>query len=158
MQNIPFKRYCWNIGTTSYRTKTFNTNIERQLELMDEFWNLEQNTGKSWSDTKLQSHYYKFMQKKGFVKGDAPRPDKDARQKTSGLVEIGLMNDDRKLTDAGKKLLQISKIGDFSSDNELKIAKDSHIYLKQLLKMSVGIDGQAIRPFILLIYFLSKLE
>ncbi|MDR3049332.1 MAG: AlwI family type II restriction endonuclease [Elusimicrobiota bacterium] len=158
MTNISFKRYCWNIGTTSYRTKTFNANIERQLELMNEFWNLEQNADKSWSDAKLQSRYYKFMQKKDFVKGDAPRPDKDARQKTSGLVEIGLINADRKLTDAGKKLLQISESGDFSSDNELKIAKDSYIYLKQILKMSVSVDGQAVRPFILLIYFLSKLE
>jgi hypothetical protein len=38
------------------------------------------------------------------------------------------------LTQAGKKLLEIAKSGDFSSDNFLQIPKDSFIYFQQLLK------------------------
>jgi hypothetical protein len=97
------------------------------------------------------------MQTQKFVKGEAARPAKDAREKTSGLVDIGLLTADRKLTQAGLKLLQISKDGDFSKDNELNIAKDSYIYLKQLLKTSISIDDYTVRPFVLLIYFISKL-
>jgi hypothetical protein len=37
VKNISFKSYCWSIGTTSYRTKEFNANIERQLALIEAF-------------------------------------------------------------------------------------------------------------------------
>ncbi|MCA6071873.1 MAG: AlwI family type II restriction endonuclease [Endomicrobium sp.] len=154
VKHIGFKSYCWSIGTTSYRTKEFNANIERQLALIEEFWKSRKN--KEWNAI-TQAAYYKFMQANKFVKGEAGRPEKDAREKTSGLVNIGLLTADRKLTPAGLELLTISKIGDFSKDNELNIAKDSYIYLKQLLKMSVPIDFYTIRPFILLIHFISKL-
>ena len=43
------------------------------------------------------------MQEKHFVKGDAPRRAKDAREKTSGLVDIGLIDPDRHLTEVGKE-------------------------------------------------------
>ncbi len=159
LPNIPFKSYCWNIGTTSYRTKQFNFNIEKQLSLLDEFWNKPENTNQNWiNNNSLQKDYYNFLKENKFVVGNAQRPDKDAREKTSGLVEIGLVNSDRKLTSVGKKLLEISKSGNFNSDNELNIAKDSYIYLKQLLKMSVTVENKTVRPLILLIYFLSKLE
>lgn len=159
LPNIPFKSYCWNIGTTSYRTKQFNFNIEKQLSLLDEFWNKPENTNQNWiNNNSLQKDYYNFLKENKFVVGNAKRPDKDAREKTSGLVEIGLVNSNRKLTSVGRKLLEISKLGNFNSDNELNIAKDSYIYLKQLLKMSATVENKTVRPFILLIYFLSKLE
>ena len=159
LPNIPFKSYCWNIGTTSYRTKQFNFNIEKQLSLLDEFWNKPENINKNWTNNNsLQKDYYNFLKENKFVVGNAKRPDKDAREKTSGLVEIGLIDNDRKLTQVGKALLEISKLGNFDSDNELNIAKDSYIYLKQLLKMSTTVENKTVRPFILLIYFLSKLE
>lgn len=159
LPNIPFKSYCWNIGTTSYRTKQFNFNIEKQLSLLDEFWNKPENINKNWTNNNsLQKDYYNFLKENKFVVGNAKRPDKDAREKTSGLVEIGLIDNDRKLTQVGKALLEISKLGNFDSDNELNIAKDSYIYLKQLLKMSTTVENKTVRPLILLIYFLSKLE
>ena len=159
LPNIPFKSYCWNIGTTSYRTKQFNFNIEKQLSLLDEFWNKPENINKKWTiNNSLQKEYYNFLKENNFVVGNAKRPDKDAREKTSGLVEIGLINNDRKLTQVGRKLLKISKLGNFNSDNELNIARDSYVYLKQLLKMSVTVENKTVRPLILLIYFLSKLE
>ena len=43
MAEFAYKSYAWVIGTTSFRTKDFNLNIERQLELLSEFWEKEEN-------------------------------------------------------------------------------------------------------------------
>ncbi len=156
---VSYKSYCWAVGTTSYRTDNFNMNIERQLELMDEFRNLPVNVGKKWTaNNELQKEYYDFLKKNKFVVGDAPRPDKDAREKTSGLVDIGLLDDDRNLTEAGKTLLAIAKEQDFSSDNFLEIPKDSFIYFKQLLKTCNDVNGKAVRPFIVFLYVVSQVD
>lgn len=157
--NISYKSFCWGFGTTSFRTKNFNKTIEEQLALLDEFWKLERNMGADWNgNVNLQSDYYDFMKEKGFVKGSANNKAKDAREKTSGLVDIGLINSEHKITEAGASLLDISKSGEFSSDNALQIDRDSYIYLKQLLKTCNIVNGDKVRPFIVLLYLLSKLE
>lgn len=156
---IPYKSFCWSLGTTSFRTKNFNKTIEEQLALLDEFWALEENKGQNWSGNKeLQTRYYDFMKTKGFVEGEAGNKPKDAREKTSGLVDIGLIDDRRKLSDVGKALLKISTENDFSSDNQFQIAKDSFIYLKQLLKTYYNVDGHTVRPFMVLIHLLDKFD
>ncbi len=156
---IPYKSFCWSLGTTSFRTKNFNKTIEEQLSLLDEFWKLEENKSKSWSGNKdLQTRYYDFMQSKDFVEGNAGNKPKDAREKTSGLVDIGLIDDGRKLSNAGKALLKITLENDFSSDNQIQIAKDSYIYLKQLLKTYYNVDGHTVRPFMVLIHLLNKFD
>ena len=157
--NIPYKSFCWSLGTTSFRTKNFNKTIEEQLSLLNEFWILRENQNINWSgNNELQARYYDFMKQKGFVEGNAKNKPKDAREKTSGLVDIGLINENRKLSDAGKALLHISSENDFSSDNQFQIAKDSFIYLKQLLKTSYTVEGQTVRPFLVLLYLLSKVD
>lgn len=157
--NIPYKSFCWSLGTTSFRTKNFNKTIEEQLSLLNEFWILRENQNINWSgNNELQARYYDFMKQKGFVEGNAKNKPKDAREKTSGLVDIGLIDENRKLSDAGKALLHISSENDFSSDNQFQIAKDSFIYLKQLLKTSYTVEGQTVRPFLVLLYLLSKVD
>lgn len=154
--NIPYKSFCWSLGTTSFRTKNFNKTIEEQLSLLNEFWALDENQNADWSgNSELQTRYYDFMHDKGFVEGNAGNKPKDAREKTSGLVDIGLIDDKRKLSNAGKALLRISAENDFSSDTKFQIAKDSFIYLKQLLKTSYEIEGQTVRPFLVLLDFLT---
>lgn len=154
---IGFKSYCWSVGTTSYRTDHFNVNIECQLKLLKEFWQLPQNQGKSWTGNgSLQADYYYFLREHGFMAGEAKRPDKDARQKTSGLRDIGLLDDERVLTEAGEALLRILQSGDFSSDNLLEIPRDSFIYLKQLLKTCNQVNGHAVRPFVVFLYVISR--
>lgn len=156
---IPYKSFCWSLGTTSFRTKNFNKTIEEQLALLDDFWSLEENKNETWSGNKdLQTRYYDFMQSKGFVEGNAENKPKDAREKTSGLVDIGLIDEGRKLSNAGKALLKISFENDFSSDNQFQIAKDSFIYLKQLLKTYYILDGHTVRPFMVLIHLLDKFD
>lgn len=157
--NIPYKSFCWSLGTTTFRTKNFNKTIEEQLSLLNEFWILRENQNINWSgNNELQARYYDFMKQKGFVEGNAKNKPKDAREKTSGLVDIGLIDENRKLSDAGKALLHISSENDFSSDNQFQIAKDSFIYLKQLLKTSYTVEGQTVRPFLVLLYLLSKVD
>jgi hypothetical protein len=156
---IPYKSFCWSLGTTSFRTKNFNKTIEEQLALLNEFWNKAENKDEKWSgNNELQTKYYNFMKEKRFVEGNAGNKPKDAREKTSGLVDIGLIDDGRKLTDAGLNLLAISESNDFSTDNFFHIPKDSFIYLKQLLKTYNDINGGVVRPFIVLLYVLSKLD
>lgn len=156
---IGFKSYCWSIGTTSYRTDKFNMNIEMQLALLKEFRKIPENKGKLWTgNNTFQTEYYEFLKNRGFVKGDAPRPDKDAREKTSGLRDIGLLDDERNITEAGEELIKIAQSKDFSPDNLLEISKDSYLYLKQLLKTSNDVDGKNVRPFVVFLYVVSKVE
>lgn len=116
---IPYKSFCWSLGTTSFRTRNFNKTIEEQLALLDEFWSLEENKNEKWTGNKtLQARYYDFMQSKGFLEGDAEDKPKDAREKTSGLVDIGLIDAGRNLSNAGKSLLKIASENDFSSNNQ----------------------------------------
>lgn len=156
---ISFKSYCWAIGTTSYRTDNFNMSIEVQLSLLKEFRELDENRGRTWiGNNAFQAEYYEFLKKRGFVKGDAPRPDKDAREKTSGLRDIGLLDDERNITAAGEALIKIAESNNFTSDNLLEIPKDSYLYFKQLLKTSNDVEGKKIRPFVVFLYVISKVE
>ena len=156
---VSFKGYCWCLGTTSFRTKNFNKTIEEQLSLLDQFWDLEQNKDKVWkSNSRLQESYYAFMLDNEFIYGQAKNKAKDAREKTSGLVELGLVDSNRHLTEAGKALLQISRQGNFKDNNIFQIDKDSFIYFKQLLKTSINVNGNSVRPLIVLAYLLVKLD
>lgn len=157
-EKLAYTNFMWSLGTTSFRTVDFNKRIEQQLLLLDEFWNKPAFKELKW--TQAQPHYYDFMKSNDFVKGDAKRKDKDAREKTSGLVSMGLVTDDRKITEAGKALLNIFKEEDYSPDNLLNIPKDSFIYMKQLLKTSINVtsvDGY-VRPYIVVMYLISKLN
>ena len=117
------------------------------------------NKGKLWTgNNTFQIAYYEFLKNKGFVKGDASRPDKDAREKTSGLRDIGLLDNERNVTSVGEELIKISQSEDFVPDNLLEIPKDSYLYFKQLLKTSNEIDGKNVRPFVVFLYVVSKME
>lgn len=156
-----YQSYIWSLGTTSFRMKNFNRNIERQLFLINEFWKLEENINERWiKNSVLQERYYDFLKENEFVDGAANNKPKDARQKTSGLVDIGLLDDNRHLTEVGKRILEISESGNYDSDNHFYIPKDSYVYLKQLLKTSTkitAVDGY-VRPFVVVAYMLSQLE
>lgn len=156
--NIPYQSFCWVIGTTSFRTAKLNLKIEAQLLLLDEFYN-EVIKKSSWNwNNELQEKYYDFMKSKAFLTGDAKRKDKDAREKTSGLVDIGLITEDRLITEAGRELLKITSSGIFETDNAFNINRDSFVYLKQLLKTSIDVSGKIVRPFIAVVKCLTELE
>ena len=158
VNNIPYQSFCWVLGTTSFRTAKLNLKIEQQLLLLSKFYK-NFSIKKEWiwnSDT--QTQYYDFMKKNEFLTGDAIRKDKDAREKTSGLVDIGLINDDRTITDAGYELLNITEKGDFKEDILFNIDKDSFVYFKQLLKTSINVNNSVVRPYYVLAKALVKLK
>ena len=154
-ENIAFKSFYYSLGTTSFRMQNFNKKIEQQLDLLNQFWKKPEYTNEKWeSNEPVQEAYYNFIKES---EGDAPRKAKDARQKTSGMRDIGLIDDNRRLTAVGKKLLEIAKSGDFASDNFLQIPKDSFVYFQQLLKTYIGINNDSgVRPFVLLARLLKK--
>ena len=156
---ISYRSYCWVVGTTSFRTNQLNRKIELQLGYLDEFWTDRRFAAQSWSENDpLQGAYYKLLKEKEFVTGDALRPEKDAREKTSGLVELGLLNPERRLTGAGRKVLSISRAGDFSIDtsNMLDLPKDSYQYFLQLLKATKSFESGYVRPFVTFLHVLNK--
>lgn len=155
---MAFKNYCWTIGNTSFRVKQLNYKNELQLNYLDEFFSIHNN--ESWEGNKrLQSDYYDFLTEKQFKEGTANRKDKDARELTSGLADLGLIyRDSRKLTPIGMELLKISSDSDYSTDNIFNISADSYIYLKQLLKLQLVSEGIKIKPFVSLLYMICKLK
>ena len=156
---IRYKSFCWVLGTTSFRTGEMNRTIERQLECLNEFWADRRFATQSWSkNNPVQRAYYKLLQEKAGVKGDATRPEKDAREKTSGLVELGLLNSERRLTDAGHKVLGISRAGDFNDkSNLLDLSKDSYQYFLQLLKATKSFESGFVRPFVTFLHVMNKI-
>ena len=154
-----YKSYCWSLGTTSFRMVEFNRKIEQQLKLLNDFWDIPQYQNQNWSaNNALQVAYYEFIKAQGFIEDkDAPRKDKDAREKTSGLVDLGLINAERRLTSAGQSLLDIAQSGIFEEDNLLQIPADSFIYFKQLLKLSCPFEEGHVRPYAILSYMLAEL-
>jgi len=157
-ENIPYQSFCWVIGTTSFRTAKLNLKIEEQLLLLDKFYKVKSARGLWTWNNDMQRSYYDFMKEKGFVTGEAKRKDKDAREKTSGLVDVGLISEDRKITAAGKELLDISRNGSFSSSNIFNIGSDSFIYLKQLLKTKISVNDNTVRPFLVVLKCLNEFE
>ncbi len=154
-----YKSYCWSLGTTSFRMVEFNRKIEAQLKLLNQFWLNPEYANEQWSaNNDIQIAYYNFIRAQGFIEEkDAPRKDKDARQKTSGLVDLGLLTPERRLTNAGQVLLSIAESENFSRDNILQIPADSFVYFKQLLKFSSTFDDDIVRPYVILAYMLSQL-
>lgn len=157
LEDIKFQSYCWSLGTTSFRVKELNFKIERQLQILKELWEENPNINWNGNDT-IQEEYYNKMLQRDFISGEAKNKSKDARQKTSGLVQIGVIDDNRHISDIGKKIANIVENDDFRDNNIFNINKDSYIYLKQLLKLQVTDNGMNVKPFAVLLYFLADLK
>lgn len=166
-ENIPYQGFCWVIGTTSFRTAKLNLKIEQQLLMLDQLYQTQFFLGNKWVwDSNLQSEYYDLMKNEGFIVGSAKRRDKDAREKTSGLVDIGLLTKDRRITQAGQALLNLAKVAEdkeenlfkVGADNPFRIEADSYIYFRQLLKTHINVDGKLVRPYIILAKLLAELK
>lgn len=154
-----YKSYCWGLGTTSFRMVEFNKKIEKQLRLLKDFWSLNEYQSQNWTNNNyLQACYYDYLHSQGFIDGESSLKDKDAREKTSGLVDFGLIDSNRRLTQVGEHLLEISENQNYKNDNILQISSDSFIYFKQLLKFSNVVSNECVRPYLVLAYTLSQLS
>lgn len=157
LEDIKFQSYCWSLGTTSFRVKDLNFKIERQLQILKELWN--ENPKINWNgNNTIQEEYYNKMLQKDFITGEANNKAKDARQKTSGLVQIGVIDENRQISNIGQKIIDIVEQGNFKGDNIFNINNDSYLYLKQLIKLQITDNGINVKPFVVLLYFLAELK
>lgn len=159
-ENISFQSYSWVLGTTSFRVAQMNLRIEEQLIHLQDFSRRIKENCEKWQwtgNSELQRRFYYHLRKQKALVGDAPRPDKDARQKTSGLPTLGFTDENRVITAAGKELINCVEEGFFGTDNYFMIPADSFIYFKQLLKTSLRIrDNVHVRPYFVLAHFLNE--
>lgn len=163
---IPYSSFLWKLGTTSFRTREFNKMTEWQLRLLDEFWKKPENQDQGWETLApgqaniydIKNRYYDWLVENGFTSGDDKVKFKAAREKTSGLFDMGFINSEHRLTEVGYALLDVANSQDYLERNNLGISHDSQIYLQQLLKLSDGKTRGVVRPFIIVLHLLSKLE
>lgn len=159
-KHFEYKSYCWTLGTTSFRMTNFHRNVEKQIWLLSEFWELYPSL--SWDNVNTQEKYYSFLKENNFVEGEIndnfEKKCKTARQKTSGLVQIGLITQQRRLTAVGDALLSMVKKNDFSADNCFNIPSDSFLYFKQILKTSYGDKEICVRPYLVLCKLLKECD
>lgn len=157
---VRFQSYCWVLGTTSFRAAQMNLRIEEQLIHLRDFSAAHNKEWREWQwsgNPTLQEEFYYYLQDHEALTGKAKRPDKDARQRTSGLVTLGLINENREITAAGHELLDFVDEGSFDGDNHFMIPADSFIYFKQLLKAYLTVqDGSCVRPYLVLAHLLNK--
>lgn len=157
---MKFISYCWNIGTTSFRVKDLNLKIEQQLTMLSEV--IQNAPNAPWKE--LEIHYYDSMVNHEFIKEKKSVKEKEkeklARQKSSALVEVGLVTVERQLTSVGQAILNYTRQNDFSDHNIFHINKDSFLYLKQMMKYQTtgGSNQFEVKPFIVLLVLLSELE
>lgn len=169
-ERIPYTSFMWKFGTTSFRTKEFNFKTERQLALLDDFWKISENSDQGWEKKymapgqkdiyEIKVRYYDYLVENGFMTGGEPwhQKYKTAREKTSGLYDMGLINENHRLTEVGEYLLEMSRTNSYNDKTALGISYDSILYLGQLLKTSQKIGGNVVRPLIIVLYLLSKLD
>lgn len=169
-ERIPYASFMWKLGTTSFRTKEFNCKTETQLGLLDDFWKIPENANQGWEKKymapgqkdiyEIKVRYYDYLVEHGFMTGGEPwdRKYKTAREKTSGLYDMGLVDENHRLTEAGQYLLEISRTRSYNEKTELGISYDSILYLGQLLKTSLKIGKSVVRPLIVVLYLLAKLD
>lgn len=154
LNSVTYKTFCWNIGTTSFRTCQLNRSIEQQLQLLSDFWT--EHEGQVW-DNDTQAAYYALMHDQGFTTGREARPDKAARQKTSALVDLGIVDDSRHLTAVGDALLDMASRADHAPTGFLHLPPDSQVYLQQLLKTTCPTADGVVRPLSVVLHLLSCL-
>ena len=160
LSKIKFQSYSWSFGTTSFRVKELNYKNEFLLIYLMEFKKIHSD----WNPA-TQAEFYDYLKEKEFITGNAGDKAKDARQKTSGLHDLGLVYPKRNLSPVGEMILANLNSEDFIIVNDFGIATDSYIYLFQLLKFTATIENSEVsltstnfKPFIRLIRLLCYFE
>lgn len=163
---ITLEKYCWSLGTTSFRVEDLKFNILEQLNLLEQLNNKYPTLNWSEKNSKEKQILYSQLLTSSNLFQITKTLDKDARLKTSSLVELGLVTDQRILTPVGKDLMSLNKKKEADNDiifdlhknnNIFDISDDSFIYLKQLLKYQTYKEFK-IKPLLTLIYFCSYFD
>lgn len=160
---IKFQTYSWVIWTTSFRVSELKYKIERQLIRLKELnLNFPNN---DWKD--IQEDYFDLLVEEWLSNWELEwieKREKDARQKTSPLRDLWLIDNDRKITQSWNELFNILEQKNYNYDNIFWIRNDSFFYLKQLLKVEFSNNVESnsyknfkIKPILSLIYLIINL-
>lgn len=165
-QRLYYESIIWVFGTTSLRPRQLRHKIITILQALTELEESLLSAGSpssTWQwggNNELQEAFYDLAKERGVVTGNAPRKAKDARVLTSGLVDLGLLTEERVVTDAGRELLTAtessSEVGEEPETNIFAIDRESFVYLKQLLKASLRVGESTVRPFVVVAKLLSE--
>lgn len=159
--SINTTRYCWVIGNTGFRESALYEKIESYLMLLEQF----HEQGFTWQSN--QKNFFEMMKRVGFMEQASTserNAPKAARLKTSPLEKLGLVNENRQITEVGHELLKRSKerkSQEMVADNEYFLENDGDIYIKQLIKFHFHANRDeelGIRPFILVLEFMQEFE
>ena len=158
-REMKFRTFCWSLGTTSFRVKDLAHKLYKQLIILKEI--KAKYSDKSWQD--LQGIFYDKMHEAGLATGKAKRREKDARQFTSSLVQLGLADEERTPTETGEKLIKVIESGDADRDNILKLPPEAFIFLKQFMKLRMDFNERdykdfRIKPYTVIVYMILALE
>ena len=120
---IRFQTYSWVIGTTSFRVSELKYKIEKQLLILNEFQESIKKT--SWQEQ--QGDYFDSLVENELAsyKINIKDREKEARQISSSLEYIGLVNKDRILQQTAYELLKILRKGKFNYNNIFGVRDDS---------------------------------
>ena len=159
-EDIKFQTYSWCYGTTSFRVSELKYKIEKQLILLKELKDKYKN--KPWKE--LQVSYFDILVENALAKPSSNNKEKDARQKTSSLKDLGLIDENRDLSAVGLKLYKINKKREFETNNTLYLRADAYLYFKQFLKINFSKYSNSrsykefnINPFLSLVYAILEL-
>lgn len=158
-REMKFQTFCWSLGTTSFRVKDLAYKLYKQLVILKEL--KSKYPDKSWQE--LQGKFYDEMHKAGLATGDAKRKEKDARQFTSSLVQLGLTDEERTPTEVGERLMHVIESGSAEKSNILKLPPEAFIFFKQMLKLRMDFNDRdykefKIKPYQIVTYMLLVLE
>lgn len=154
------KQYIWHLGTTTFRRGQLNIDLEKSLIILNELWENSENT--VWDRAK-QGKFEDFLNSNGVVQTKSKKKNdqmygRTGRAVVTSLKALGMVDKDAQITSAGKEFLSILKKSKIKDDNIIKIKEDSFLMFCQLLKYSVVIDDEVVRPLLVTLYLLNKYE
>lgn len=154
MGKFTYKSYAWNVCGTSFRRKDTVSAIHELLCIINDFWNIGGNATRDWSCSETQALFYDYAYSRGFLSGDINKSEsnkaKDARQITSGIDALGFLDEQKRLTQAGRALCDIDYNLALNFNDEYQLPEDVYLFFCQMLKLSKTISGNNVRPYLVL--------
>ena len=138
LEDIKFQSYCWSLGTTSFRVKDLNFKIERQLQILKEVWNENQNVRWNGNNSIQEEYYNKKEQVSQNANDILLKASKVALDQLTAAVATQLNAKQAKLT-AGTNITinpttnEISSTGGSTTDAALT-SKTNTFNFRQIIK------------------------
>lgn len=155
-RQFEYKTFMWVLGNTALRHTELALKQEHIVGILMRAQQRAKEDGDDWRwDERAKRSLHRELIELGDIDGESKNPAKDARERTSGLVELGFLTAGREVTDAGRAL---SNPGTFEvAENPLRLSTVGNMYFLQLMKASTKIQGVGwVRGFLVLAWLLDR--